>query len=202
MKFSAFLVGLAVAVIGSPALAAPFSGLRAEVTGSRDKASVEADLENGSNPVRRSKDDVTFGAEAGYDLQFGPAVIGAYAGVDFANVENCQEVFGQDEFCTNAKRNYNLGARAGFRVGGAALLYGKAGYTNGRFSSAYEDFTNTRENLAERESLGGYHLGAGAELGFGPLYGKAEYLHTGYSEGDLGFDVARDQIKLGLGLRF
>ncbi len=202
MKSSYAIAAVLAILIGSPAAAADFSGLRAELTAGRDKASVQADVENGSNPIRRSNDDVSFGAEAGYDLQFGSAVIGAYAGVDFSNVETCETLFGSDEFCANAKRNYNLGARAGFNVGGAALLYGKAGYTNGRFSTAYENFTNPRENLRDTDNVGGYHLGAGAEVAFGPVYGKAEYLRTEYKEGDLNFNVARDQIKLGIGVRF
>ena len=202
MKPHHAVAAILAAFIASPAAAADFSGLRVELTASRDKASVQRDLENGSNPVRRSNDDVSFGAEAGYDIQFGPAVVGAYAGVDFSNVENCDTVFGSDEFCANAKRNYNLGARAGFAVGGAALLYAKAGYTNGRFSTVYEDFTNTRENLRDMENLGGYHLGVGAEIALGPVYGKAEYLRSEYEQGELDFDVARNQIKLGLGIRF
>ena len=185
-----------------PAAAADFSGLRAEVTASRAEDSVRADLDNGTSPFSRKQDDVSFGVEAGYDLDLGSAVVGAYVGADFPNVESCDAVFGADEFCYTAKRNYALGARAGFKVAGPILAYAKAGYSSGRFKSVYQDVANPSRDVEGTGNERGIHYGVGAEAAFGAVYGKAEYLRTDYAEGDLGHDVARNQLKLGVGLRF
>ena len=202
MKFHQFLVGAAALFAVSPAAAADFSGLRAEVTAGRASDSVRADLDNDTSPFTRKNDDVSFGVEAGYDLDLGSAVVGGYVGADFPNVDSCDGVFGSDEFCYSAKRNYNLGARAGFKVGGPVLLYGKAGYSSGKFKAVYNDITDPSNSVEGSGSERGLHYGAGAEVAFASFYAKAEYLRTDYEEGDLGHDVARDQIKVGVGIRF
>ena len=202
MKVHLFLAGAAVLLAVSPAAAADFSGPRLEVTAGRASDAVKADLNNGTTPFSRKQDDVSFGVEAGYDLDLGSAVVGAYAGADFPNVESCDAAFGSDEFCYTAKRNYNLGARAGFKVGGPILLYGKAGYSSGRFKSTYENVTDPTRDFSDSDNQRGIHYGAGIEAGFSRFYAKAEYLRTDYKEGDLGHDVARDQLKVGAGIRF
>lgn len=186
----------------APAAAADFSGLRAEVNAARASDSVRADLDNGTSPFTRKNDDVSFGLEAGYDLDLGSLVVGPYVGVDFPNVDECDGVFGSDEFCYKAKRNFNLGARAGFKIAGPILAYGKVGYSSGRFRNVYEDLTDPTADREGTESQRGIHFGAGAEIAIARFYAKAEYLRTEYDEGDLGFDVARDQVKLGVGIRF
>ena len=202
MKLVYTTAGAAALLLAAPVAAADFSGLRAEVTASRDQDSVKRDLDDGSSPLTRKNDDVSFGVEAGYDLDLGSAVVGGYVGADFPNVENCDAPLGSDEFCYNAKRNYSLGARAGFKVGGPILLYGKAGYSSGRFKAVTRDLTDPSAEGSDAESQRGIHFGGGAELAIAGFYAKAEYLRTNYDEGDLGHDVARNQIKLGAGIRF
>ncbi|WP_165356318.1 outer membrane protein [Sphingosinicella sp. BN140058] len=203
MTFRIMLAATAAALLtAAPAAAADFSGLRAEVTAGRAKDSVKADLDNGTTPFSRKQDDVSFGLEAGYDLDLGSAVVGPYVGVDFPNVDGCDSVFGSDEFCYKAKRNYALGARAGFKIGGPILAYGKVGYSSGRFKSVYTDVTDPDADRAGSDTQRGIHFGAGAEVAFASFYAKAEYLRTDYDEGDLGHDVARDQLKVGVGMRF
>ncbi|WP_167737562.1 outer membrane protein [Sphingomonas parva] len=202
MKFHLAITGAASLLAVAPAAAADFSGLRAEVTAGRASDAVKADLNNGASPFSRKQDDVSFGVEAGYDLDLGSAVVGGYAGVDFPNVDSCDAAFGSDEFCYTAKRNYNLGARAGFKVGGPILVYGKAGYSSGRFKAVYENVTDPTRDFDGTDNQRGLHFGAGAEVAIASFYAKAEYLRTNYDEGDLGHDVARNQIKVGAGIRF
>ncbi|PSJ43002.1 hypothetical protein C7I55_00915 [Sphingomonas deserti] len=202
MKFKIALAAGTALLIAAPAAAADFSGLRAEITTGRASDAVETDLDNGTNPFSRKQDDVSFGLEAGYDLDLGSAVVGPYVGVDFPNVDDCDAVFGSDEFCYKAKRNYALGARAGFKIGGPILAYGKVGYSSGRFKSVYTDLTDPSADREGSDTQRGIHFGGGVEVAFASLYAKAEYLRTEYDEGDLGHDVARNQLKLGVGLRF
>ena len=202
MKVHHVLVGAAALLGAAPTLAADFSGLRAEVTAGRASDSVKADFDNGTNPFTRKNDDVSYGVEAGYDLDLGSAVVGGYVGADFPNVESCDAVFGSDEFCYTAKRNYALGARAGFKVGGPILVYGKAGYSSGRFKAVYQNLADPSEDAEASGNERGIHFGAGAEVAIASFYAKAEYLRTNYEEGDLGHDVARNQVKLGVGIRF
>jgi outer membrane immunogenic protein len=202
MKPHHVLVGAAALLGAAPALAADFSGLRAEVTAGRATDAVKADLDNDTSPFSRKQDDVSYGVEAGYDLDLGSAVVGAYVGADFPNVDSCDAVFGSDEFCYSGKRNYSLGARAGFKVGGPILIYGKAGYSSGRFKAVYQNVTDPTQDAEGTDNQRGLHFGGGAEVAIASFYAKAEYLRTNYEEGDLGFDIARDQIKLGVGIRF
>ena len=205
MKISMIAAAAATAaatLAATPAAAADFSGLRAEVHADRASDAVKADLDNDTSPFSRKQDDVSYGVEAGYDLDLGSAVVGAYVGADFPNVDSCDSVFGSDEFCYSAKRNYTLGARAGVKLGGAILAYGKAGYSSGRFKTVYQDVTDPSQDVEGTGNERGIHYGVGAELAFGSFYGKAEYLRTNYDEGDLGHDVARNQLKVGVGIRF
>lgn len=202
MKFQ-FALAAAVAAIATPAAAADFSGLRIEGYGSRDAASIQGDFEEGDGVFDRKADDFAAGAEAGYDLNLGSVLVGAYGGIDFPKNEACGELRGNDELCFEGKRNYTLGARLGFQAGSRVLLYGKAGLSNGSFKAAYRDFADQTQNFTGTDDVGGYHVGGGAEFAVaGPLYVKAEYLRTRYSETEDGGDVSRNQVKLGAGLRF
>jgi len=202
MKLPIALAATATFLAAAPAAAAEFSGLRAEVTAGRASDAVKADFDNGTSPFSRKQDDVSFGLEAGYDFDLGAAVVGPYVGVDFPNVDECDAVFGSDEFCYKAKRNYALGARAGFKVGGPLLAYGKVGFSSGRFKATYSDLGNPVNSIEDSDDERGVHYGAGLELNLGRVYAKAEYLRTAYSEGDLGHDVALEELKVCVGLRF
>ena len=203
MKVQFALAAALAATAAMPAAAADFSGLRVEAYGSRDAASVKGDFEAGDGLFDHKSDDFAAGGEAGYDLSLGSVLVGAYAGVDFPTNEHCQLIEGDDEICFKGKRNYTLGARLGFQAGNRVLLYGKAGLSNGSFKAAYRDLQDQTRNFTGTDDVGGYHIGGGAEFAVaGPLYIKAEYLHTAYNETEDGGDVSRNQVKLGAGLRF
>ena len=202
MKFSAFAVAAASFLVALPAHA-QFSGPRVEARVAYD--SVKATLETG-DPFATDDNEsaISYGGEAGYDLQLGPVVVGAYAGLEGSNLRTCDEVFGDDEGCIGQGRNLYVGARAGIPVGGKLLLYGKAGYSNGSIDLSYSDGP---DSFDINEDFGGYHLGFGGELAVtSSFYGRLEYVRTDY--GDLRVDgetlgeFDRGQVLVGLGLRF
>lgn len=200
---------LAVSTLAAPvAFAAPayaqFTGPRIEARLAYD--SVEATVETGDPfATEDGESAISYGGEVGYDLQLGPAVVGAYAGLEGSNLRTCDEVFGNDEGCIGQGRNLYVGARAGFTVMPQVLVYAKAGYSNGNIDVSYngDGFGDFDLN----EDFGGYHLGIGGEVAVtSNLYGRLEYVHTDYGEfefdeSSIG-DFSRGQLMVGAGLRF
>ena len=203
MKSSPFIVAAATLFIAGPAHA-QFSGPRVEARLAYD--SVEATVESGDPfATEDGESAISYGGEVGYDLQFGPAVVGAYAGLEGSNLRTCDEVFGGDEGCIGQGRNLYVGARAGFPLASRLLLYGKAGYSNGSLDLSYEG--NGFGDFDLNEDFGGYHIGIGGEFAVtSSFYGRLEYVHTDYGEfdfdgEDLG-ELTRGQLMVGAGLRF
>lgn len=171
--------------------ASPFSGVRVEGIVGYDTTDTDGD----------NSDGVVYGAGVGYDFQAGGLVLGVEGEVSDSTVDECfngVDVAG-DELCVQAGRDLYVGGRVGAAVSRNVLLYGKAGYTNGRVALDYEDGTSgTALDFEEGENLDGVRLGAGIELALGPnSYVKAEYRYSNYEQG---FD--RHQAVAGFGFRF
>ena len=187
------LVGTA-GIAATPALAqdqSPFSGVRVEGIVGYDTTDVEGD----------NSDGVTYGAGVGYDFQVGGAVLGVEGEVSDSSIDECVsdvDVVG-DELCVDAGRDLYVGGRVGAAVSRNVLLYGKAGYTNGRVSLDYEDGTaGTAADFEAGENLDGVRVGAGVEVAIGAnSYAKTEYRYSNYEQG---FD--RHQVVAGFGFRF
>jgi outer membrane immunogenic protein len=204
LKPSAFALAAATFFVAVPAHA-QFSGPRVEARLAYD--SVEAAVETGDPfATDDSESAISYGGEAGYDLQLGPVVVGAYAGLEGSNLRTCQEVFGGDEGCIGQGRNLYVGGRLGLPVASRFLVYGKAGYSNGSIDFTYEgDLIG--EGFELNEDFGGYHVGIGGEFAVTDnFYGRLEYVHTDYGEldfeGDTAGDFSRGQVMVGAGLRF
>lgn len=204
MKLSLFAAAAAAAFFIAAPAHAQFTGPRVEARLAYD--SVEAAVETGDPfATEDGESAISYGVEAGYDLQLGPVVVGAYAGLEGSNLRTCDEVFGGDEGCIGQGRNLYAGGRAGFTVAPRVLVYGKAGYSNGSVDVSYTGpgFPDFDVN----EDFGGYHVGVGAEIAvLAGLYGRLEYVHTDYGEfefdvGDIG-RLTRGQLMVGAGLRF
>src|SRR5690349_9691734 len=97
-------------MVAAPAYA-QFSGPRVE--GRLAYESVKATINTGKPLDTGDEQAIAYGGEVGYDLQLGPAVVGAYAGLEGSNLRNCEQVFGNDEGCVNQGRNLYVGARVG-----------------------------------------------------------------------------------------
>jgi len=204
VKLGLFALAAGTFLVAQPAYA-QFSGPRIEGRLAYD--SVEATVETG-DPLgtEDSESAISYGGEIGYDLQLGPAIVGAYAGLEGSNLRTCQEVFGDDEGCIGQGRNLYVGARAGISVAPRVLVYGKAGYSNGSIDFSYSGDV-IGEEFELDEEFGGYHLGIGAELAVtSSFYGRLEYVYTDYGEldfdGETAGDFTRGQVLVGAGIRF
>jgi outer membrane immunogenic protein len=201
------LAALGALVLGAPAFAQDFSGLRIEGNVGWDQPRVHIDTNNFS--AHEHDSGVVYGGEAGYDLRFNNLVVGAVAGVDGSSAKNC-DYSDLGRTCLKQGRDYAVGARAGVVVNPRLLVYGKAQYVNVKLKGAFDDATDAAQSFGDHINRDGYRLAAGAELALARnLYVKAEYRYTDYRStrydfgGDVGrADLSRNQIVGGVGLRF
>lgn len=184
------LAALLAATAATPALAqeaAPFTGLRVEGIVGYDKADTDAG----------NSDGVTYGGAVGYDIQAGGAVLGIEAEASDSTVDECS-TSGNFETCSQIGRDLYVGGRVGTVIGSNTLLYGKAGYVNGRAQTQIEDTTGVTQKVEIGDNLDGVRVGAGLEHAIGPnSFVKAEYRYSNYEAG-----LEKHQGVVGLGFRF
>ncbi|HEV2080699.1 MAG TPA: outer membrane beta-barrel protein [Allosphingosinicella sp.] len=209
---------------------------RAEVRGGYDEVRADIRFQNSLLADDFGVGDVMFGAEAGADARISQGVqVGVYGGVDFSQVDGCEENpfvnrvrerDRQDRVCVDAGRNIYAGARVGVPMGNGGLIYGKGGFSEGRFSGSYT-VTRVPQNSGQRvgeffsgrDTVSGYHFGGGFELGISSnFYVKGEYVQHRYKDAFRNllnrdttnpnplsrtdeFDPHRHQILLGFGIR-
>ena len=211
--FKSFFLATAALVAATPAIAADFAGPRAEVRFGWDRTAIDLSFDDGTTSFDGKGHDDGFGlgAEIGYDAALGDkAIIGAYAGAEWATTKECSEVFGDDEACLKLGRNFTLGARIGAAITPQALIYVKGGYSNGQLKATYEDFEDSDFNTSEKADRDGFHLGLGGEFNVSKTgFVKAEVVRTNYNDVDgsdglveARLDARRTQALLGFGLRF
>jgi len=204
VKLGLFAAAASTLLVASPAYA-QFSGPRIE--GRLAYEAVEATINTGDPLDTGDEEAIAYGGEVGYDLNLGPAVVGAYAGLEGSNLRTCDEVFGNDEGCIGQGRNLYVGARVGVTVAPRVMLYAKGGYSNGSIDISYDGTGTGIGDFETSESFDGYHLGVGGEVALvAGLYGRLEYVHTDY--GEFRFDpqtfgeLTRGQVMVGAGWRF
>jgi outer membrane immunogenic protein len=112
MKTIFALTAATVAVVSTPAMANPFTGVRAEVTAGADNVIDGVDTT-----------DVAYGAGAGFDAELYKNIV---VGVE-ANVDNVFD-----------RRNVGASARLGYVVADTVLVYGKVGYSNWKQTTTAE----------------------------------------------------------------
>ncbi len=198
---------LAALALGSPAVAADFSGPRLEGDVGWDQPRFRVDTDHFS--TREHDDGAVYGGEAGYDLRFADLVVGAVAGIDGTSAKDCR-IGDLGRTCLRTGRDWAVGVRAGLVAAPRLLVYGKGQYVNVRLKGAFDDAVDTANDLSDRINRDGYRLAAGAELALlRNVYVKAEYRYTDYRHsfydfgGDVGrADLSRNQIVGGVGLRF
>ncbi len=215
-KGLALMAAVSAAALATPALAqdGDFTGpWVAGVAGfDSNKAGSTTDTDNPD--IDESAEGVAYGAAIGYDFDMGNAVIGAEAELTDSTADVHRATsgdFGLGE--VNAGRDIYVGARAGFKVTPATLLYAKAGYTNARYN-----FVGYDGDIDYREAIDtdGWRLGAGIEQRLGSnAFAKIEYRYSNYSKGEIDFeaedvpdsdrfdiDLDRHQVMAGVGWRF
>lgn len=201
-----FMFGVAIlaSAAASPAFAqdsttadAPFTGAHVEALAGYDNISGD--------------DGLFYGIGGGFDFQAGKAIFGIegeFADSDTNTRANDILATG-DRARVNTDRDLYAGARIGFAVAPATLLYAKAGYTNAKFEARYTDPAGVISR--DGNTADGYRLGAGIEQKFslfGPSgFAKLEYRYSNYRNLDVGaadvnIDVDRHQVVAGIGMRF
>ncbi len=210
-----FLLASVATMFATPAFAqsaaSEFSGPRIEARVGVDVVELDLDARDGADAFEseESESGLAYGLEAGYDVAVSDRVIvGGYAGIDFSDIEYVATV-GNETAGVEAGRNITLGARLGYAVSGAGLLYVKGGYTNAGVSAFY-DGPGTINDFADDDTADGFHLGAGGELRINRnVYLKAEYVYTNLGRFDSEDDgvefnsqLDRHQVLAGIGFRF
>lgn len=202
-----------VALIAASASAAQAqSGMRAEAQIGWDHQSVDLLLSDSTGSVsgEDSRDGFAYGGELGYDVPAGNFLVGVYGGITGASTGECTEVYGGDEACLKAGRNFYAGVRAGAKLSQGVLLYVKGGYSNGRLRVSYRDPVDPVNDFNVGGNFDGYHVGAGVEVDLGRnIYSKLEYVRTDYKDfdyrdGSFGTraQLNRDGVLYGFGIRF
>lgn len=191
---------------------ATMTGFRADVRGGLDRQGLSLHADDGVDTVDYSNGTSGFGygGEIGFDGRFGHTVIGVYGGFDLANTDYCEPVFGGDNACLEAGRNFTAGIRAGSQVSKNVLLFIKGGYSNGRLKASYTDAADPTNNFNEADNLDGFHAGVGGEVALGSnAYIKLEYVYSDYkdykySDPDVSLSLGLDrhQVLGGVGFRF
>jgi len=199
MRLKIFASAFAIATTASPAIAqdqASFSGLNLAVLGGVDA------VRPGGAVRSAGKADMMYGLSIGYDATFGAAVVGIDAEIAGSQVRKSLRhvVYTADRLSLSAERDIYLGIRGGMTVAPRLLAYAKAGYTNARFKSAYDDGFDADGG---RQTLDGYRLGAGLEYRFARIGLRGEYRYSDYGAyryGTVttGIEMQRHQVVVGL----
>lgn len=191
------IAGLLAAGIAAPAFAQDAGADNGRFTGFRVEGLAGYDRVNSDG----HSDGVSYGAGVGYDFQAGNMVVGIEGEAADSTVDECVNgaVTIADRLCVKAGRDLYAGGRIGAVVGSNTLLYAKAGYTNARVNSEYEDGTaGTAADFNLHQNLDGIRAGVGAQIGVGSnAYLRTEYRYSNYQDG-----VDRHQVVGGFGVRF
>lgn len=190
-----------------------FSGPRAGIILGYDRLQ-PGDTRNSDINSRNSADGLVYGGDIGYDYDTGRFVFGVEGEVtgSTAKVTNRAAANALGFGRVKAGRDLYAGARIGYKVAPASLLYVKAGYTNQRLDliAGAGDGTETGSHF----NLDGYRVGAGFEQSLGHrAYAKIEYRYSNYGDARLEYpngantnnfsvDTDRHQVVAGLGIRF
>ena len=212
-KIHVLTAALLTGAIATPVFAQGFAGPRIEGRIGYERVTLGLDYDDGFDSFGDTghKSGLVYGAEVGYDAMLGSAVVaGIYAGIEGGTAKDCSEVLGFDDACLKLGRNITLGARLGAVVAPKFMIYAKGGYSNGQLRASYDNFDDPTLDFSDRSNRGGLHFGAGVEALIGRAgYARLEYVRTNYRSynySDPDFDLKikghRDQVVLGLGLRF
>lgn len=193
MRKTIFVAVLLAGVAATPAMAqenAPFTGARVEGLIGYDNVNISG---------VKNPDGLTYGVGVGYDFQFGGALVGIEGDADNSNAKTCFRDVSTpgDRLCLKAGRDLYVGGRVGTVVGGKALLYFKAGYTNARAGQSYNS-NAAGGSFSTHTTLDGVRAGLGAEYALSHnTFIKAEYRYSNYEKG-----IERNEGVAGFGLRF
>ena len=211
---AALLTGTAIA---TPALAQDttptFTGPRVEAILGYDHIGAGSDVDNQNGRDDQSIDGLLYGVGAGYDINLGSAVVGVEGEITDSTAKSSRSNLTTDFGFGRVKagRDLYVGARAGFLVNPATLLYVKGGYTNQKLGVLAGD---TSQQTDTSFKLDGWRVGGGVERAissnsFAKLeyrYSKYDSAHIDYMNGatssEFDIDTDRHQVVASVGYRF
>lgn len=192
-KGIAIICATSMAAFASPAFAQaddPFTGPWIAGIAGFDMNKAGSSVDDDVNEDRdESVEGFMYGAALGYDYNMNGVIIGAEAELTDSEADTEYddgfETFGLGAL--DAGRDIYVGARLGYAIRPATMIYAKAGYTNARFNYLGTDGdTDYDVNL----DTDGYRVGAGVEQMFGAnAFGRLEYRYSNYSEAELDFEA-------------
>lgn len=201
MRKTALTLGiLAATAVATPAFAQDrddsATGVRVAVITGVDSVDIEG-----------SEEDILYGVTAGYDFDLGGALVGFEAEYADSSVgaSDTDVLIAGDRVEIDAERDLYVGVRLGTSIGDGSIIYAKAGYTNARIGSGYDDGVTLVEF---NDDLEGYRVGFGAEFALGKsAFVRGEYRYSDYGElrvggTPTGLDVSRHQGVVGIGYKF
>ncbi|WP_159753779.1 outer membrane protein [Sphingomonas sp. 8AM] len=193
MKLSFVVPALAfnlAAAMPAAAQVAPFEGARVEALVGYDHV--------GTREIKL--EGLSLGGLVGYDWQNGNAVYGFEAEVD-GNTTRKTSINDGERLTSKANTEGYVGGRVGYALSSSALVYGKAGYTIGRFRDDYRDANSSGYLHVVAK---GFRLGAGIEYKLSrAAYLKGEVRASHYGDDrTLGGGLWREQALVGFGVRF
>ncbi len=175
-----------IAMLASTAAHAEhFQGFRVEFHGGYDALSSQYTV-----------DGATAGVGIGYDIPVSESlIVGVEANLDYSSAKDEGVYFGV-AYSQVARRDIELSARVGAKLGEGTLAYLKAGYSNAGYEGAAAGYGLW---AYEKGTSDGLRLGIGLEQRIADRwYVKGEYRYTRYGAED----VNRNQAIFGVGYRF
>lgn len=187
-----------LAILASAAFAAPAMAQDStSFTGPR--IGVEGGWSRVGGGHRVGGDGFTYGATLGYDVAAGNLRVGPEFEISDSTQKECRAapaIAAGAKDCERSDRDLYAGARVGYVAAPSVLIYGKAGYTNARFSDRIENAGANDVDGADNRS--GYRIGAGAEYAVTRnVYVSGEYRYSHWSS-----NIHQNQLLAGVGLRF
>lgn len=185
-RFFGISLCLPIALLASTAAhAESFQGFRLDLHGGYDSVSSEYTV-----------DGTTGGIGIGYDIPVGESIVlGVEANLDYSSVKDEGSYLGV-AYSQVARRDIELSARIGAKLGEGTLGYLKAGYSNAGFEGAAAGYGFFEYEKGASDGIRG---GIGLEQRISDRWFiKGEYRYTRYGEDD----ANRNQAILGVGYRF
>ena len=205
------LAGTALAIVAfasTPAAAQAVQGFRVEAHAGADI--LRAKIEGVSTPTVKLDDTgILYGLGLGYDFAVSEGVsIGIDLDLDRSTAKlekTFLDGFGaglNEEVTIKPRWDGFIGARVSFPVSDTSNFYLKGGYARGYFTGRIRERDADTDAVlfseSERDHLGGWRVGAGAQVALmRNAYVGGEVRYTDYKQ-----DVSRIQALLTLGLRF
>jgi outer membrane immunogenic protein len=208
---------LATTAVAAPALAQTnptFTGPRVEATLGYDHTGAGSSVSNNNGRDDQKIDGLLYGGGIGYDIATSDnIVLGAEAELTGSTAKSDRNDYTSDFGYGRVKqgRDIYVGARAGYVVAPATMLYVKGGYTNSKLEVLAGSTSQTTDNNFK---LDGWRAGAGAEHAMGSnSYAKLEYRYSNYERGNIDYatgatssrfdvDTDRHQVVASYGFRF